>query len=92
MGQILTMNWFYHRKIGLDIPGYWKQIFPLILKMIVVVAFSAGVIYWIPVSGWLGLILRGIVYVAIYLAAGWLFIWNSYEKNLVTGFVKKLRS
>ena len=24
MGQILTMNWFYHRKIGLDIPGYWK--------------------------------------------------------------------
>ena len=29
---------------------------------------------------------------AIYLAAGWLFIWNSYEKNLVTGFVKKLRS
>ena len=29
---------------------------------------------------------------AIYLAAGWLFIWNSYEKDLVTGFVKKLRS
>ncbi len=90
-GQILTMNWFYYKKIGLDIPGYWRQIAPIVLKMIAIGLIGYFATCYIPGSGWMNLIVKGIVYAVIFFVLAWLFVLNGYEKSLVTDLLIKFR-
>lgn len=96
MGQILTMNWFYYKKIGLDIPTYWKQILPIMLKTAVIVVLGYVLTSLIPhtgmMEGWGGLLVRGVIYVVVYGVIGWFFIFNGYEKGIILGIVKKVKS
>ena len=89
-GQIATMNWFYYKKIGLDIPGYWRQIGPIALKItgIGIVGFLAT--YYIPGENWGFLVLKGMVYCVIFAVFSWLFVLNGYEKSLVNEMLVKL--
>ena len=88
LGQILTMNWFYYKKIGLDIPGYWKETLK-ITAVIVPAAFVGWGISLIPIwnsgtlSGWFGFLLLCFIYLIVFFVAGWMFIFNKYERNLI---------
>ena len=87
-GQIMTMNWFYQKKIGLDIRGYWKQIGPMAVKIVLIALLGWCVVYFLPGSGWWGLLLQGGIYSVIFLLASWFVILNRYEKSLVTDLLK----
>ena len=89
-GQIATMNWFYYKKIGLDIPGYWREISRIIVPLIPITLLGAGIHWVFPQAGWFGLILQCILYVGIFLAIGWFAIFNKYEKELFLGLLRKL--
>ena len=43
LGQIITMNWFYYAKIGLDIPKYWKEVLKITLVIVPVCVAAYGV-------------------------------------------------
>lgn len=90
-GQIITMNWFYHKKIGLDIPGYWKEIGRILPPMILISLFGVAVHILVPLSGWCGLLLKCVVYAGIFLALGWWMIFNRYEKELISGMAGKIK-
>lgn len=90
-GQIATMNWFYYKKIGLDIPGYWKEIGKIVLPLLPVTAAGAGIHWLMPTGGWFLLLAQCVLYTVIFLAFGWLAIFNQYEKELLTGLFKKWR-
>ncbi len=95
LGQILTMNWFYYKKIGLDIPGYWKETLK-ITAVIVPVAFVGWGISLIPIwnsgalSGWFGFLLLCFIYLIVFFVAGWMFIFNKYERNLISEMIKRI--
>lgn len=91
-GQIMTMNWFYQKRIGLDIRGYWVQIVPMALKIVFIAIVGWGAVYFLPGSGWWGLMLKGAVYSALFGVLSWLVILNRYEKSLVTDLVKRRRT
>ena len=88
LGHGIIMNWFYYKKIGLDIPGFWKNI----LKMTVVPGGMAAVCLAIGFEiGNLWQLLGGIVvYTGVFCGLSWLFSMNRYEKNLVLGLLGKL--
>lgn len=90
-GQIATMNWFYYKKIGLDIPGYWKEIGKIVLPLLPVTAAGAGIHWLMPAGGWILLLAQCVLYTGIFLVFGWLMIFNQYEKQLLTGLFKKWR-
>lgn len=90
-GQIATMNWFYYKKIGLDIPGYWKEIGKIVLPLLPVTAAGAGIHWLMPAGGWILLLAQCVLYTGIFLVFGWLMIFNQYEKELLTGLFKKWR-
>ena len=90
-GQILVMNWFYGKKIGLDIRGYWREILPIFFKSAAIGALAWALIYFIPVTGWAGLILKGLIFCVVFGALAWLSILNGYEKSIVTGALARLR-
>lgn len=91
-GQYAMMNWFYHKKIGLDIPGYWKTMGGIVLRMLPLI-IPAVVINWLlPGGGWMLLIVRCVLFTVVYLPYAWFVILNDYEKNLVRGILRRLRS
>ena len=96
LGQILTMNWFYWKRIGLDIPGYWREVSKILLVLIPVGAAGWGIHllpFWDSITvwgGWLSFLLQILIYSMIFFAVAWLFIFNAYEKDLLTGFFRTL--
>ena len=89
IGQGFVMNWYYHKKTGLDMVRFWKQmgnVYVVPVTMCAVTLLLSRVIdfYRIPV------LLAGIViYTVVYCALNWRFTMNGYEKDLVLGRIKK---
>ena len=82
MGQIVIMNIYYHKKIHIDIPLFWKEIGKMSVIPIVVgmISFYVFQIYQLNSVGKLliGILLFGSVYLPLF----WIFGLNSYERNL----------
>ena len=89
LGNILIINWYYHRKIGIDIPLFWKNI----LKMSPVM-FLTGTIAWfvldrLPLDNWLTFFCAAAVYAAVYILLAYRFMMDPYERDIVMVPMKK---
>ncbi|MCQ4948357.1 oligosaccharide flippase family protein [Bittarella massiliensis (ex Durand et al. 2017)] len=91
VGNILIINLYYHKKIGLDMPCIYRETFKGILPVIIISLGGALIINaFIALSGWIGLLVKGIVVCTLYFAAAWFIGMNCYEKNLVIFPIKRL--
>lgn len=81
IGNGLLMNWYYHRKIGIDIIKFWKEIFnafkggflPLIISIFISTQTFSNTEF----------IIFGLFIVIIYFCSIWNFSFNDYEKELL---------
>ncbi|WP_051437678.1 lipopolysaccharide biosynthesis protein [Eubacterium xylanophilum] len=98
-GQIIAMNWFYYKKIGINIPGYWKEVTKIaaITVLIGLIGYGIHIIpIWqnpsltAPLHGWISFIIQCIIYAIAYFIIGWVAIFNEYEKELVDGILRKI--
>lgn len=86
----LIMNRYYHKRIGIDIPLFWKNIthmMPSAFILIVLVEF-----FQINISleySWLYFIIKVLIYSLIYFVLMFVLSMNSYEKNLLKNFAYK---
>lgn len=90
LGHVLIMNIYYHKKIGIDIPFFWKNI----LKMSPVM-FIMGGAWWFLLDGvrfssWWMFLGLAVLYTVIYAVLAYFFMMNGYERNLLLGPVKKV--
>ncbi|NCC37341.1 MAG: polysaccharide biosynthesis protein, partial [Chloroflexia bacterium] len=90
LGHGLIMNWYYHKRVGLNMRVYWSGIArvavalgPIILTGIVVRA----AINLNEVGGWL---LGGAIFALLSAVSLWFVGMNTYEKKLFSAPVKKL--
>lgn len=85
LGQIMFMNWYYYKKIGLDIPRYWKDVF---LRIgIVILAYSAlgyFIMSFIETTSFILLVVEIAVYSLVFIGVAWFLIFNKEEKKLIT--------
>lgn len=84
LGQGLIMNWFYSKRIGLEIDRFWKNVSPIYVLsfLLSVVALLVGK-YLVDYYNLPALLIGIIVYSAIYCAMSWLLAMNDYEKSVV---------
>lgn len=90
LGQILFMNWFYWKRIGIDIPMYWKNFLYLIVRLVPVAVLFYATLF-VPISGWSGLIVKitiGMICVVPYF---YFVILNKDEKGMVQSALIKLK-
>ncbi|MEI4829870.1 oligosaccharide flippase family protein [Bacillus sp. FJAT-53711] len=81
-GNIVAMNIYYHVKVGLNIPRFYKELLSgLLISLISSIAVGA-VLLLIPSSSWIILVIQCVLYGIIYLLIMWLFGMNNYEKQL----------
>jgi len=91
LGQYLTMNIFYSKKIGLDVKGYWREAGKVTLRMLPMAIPAIILNFIIPGTGWLSFLVRVALYTAVYVPYSWKFVCGDYERTLAAPIVRRLR-
>lgn len=91
IGHGIIMNWFYHKKIGLDIPAFWRNIGKMsIVPGVMILVGILLVKYVLPMPSLWWFLAWVVVYTAIFAVLSWFFSMNRYEKDLVLGLIRKV--
>lgn len=90
-GQIVYMNLYYSRKIGLNIRQYWHDLFRFCAVCVPLVAAAALIKKALPISSWGMLAAHIVLFTILYAAVYWFVSSNTYEKNLIRELAMRLR-
>ncbi len=90
IGNGLLMNWYYHKYIGLDIPRFWRRIMAILPSLVIPAIVSIVIGIFVPVQGYLGIVLFGAIYLVIFIISVWLLGLTNREKEIVSTPVKKV--
>lgn len=71
LGTGLFMNWYYQRRIGLDMVHFWKSNLPVVLYTAAVVLVCMVGTRFIAVDGIATFLMWGVCYSLLFLAATW---------------------
>jgi len=90
MGQGIAINLYYHYRIGLNIPRFFKEILNGLLPGLLVSGTLGYLTSLLPGDGWPGLFYKGVLIVLIYIASMWLFGMNAQEKMEFASMTRKV--
>ncbi len=90
IGNGFIMNVYYHKKIGLDIIYFWKQIAKFIPALIIPAMFGLVVMKYIDMDSILIFVTLTLIYVGIYSLSMWLFGMNKSEKELLAAPLRRI--
>lgn len=90
VGNGFFMNWYYHRKLGLNMRLFWKEILHLLPAILVAMIIGGVYVSVVEVRGWKMLILSILLYSVVYCITMWFFGANAYEKALIRSIGKKI--
>lgn len=90
VGHGIIMNWYYYKKIGLDIPLFWKKNIPILL-----VSFSIGAVFYIinrfiAPAGIFIFLIKAMVFAAVLFLVQYFVNMNGFEKGLITKTLNKV--
>lgn len=90
IGTVVFMNIYYWKKIGLDIPQFWKSI-ASILPGYFAPAF-VGVLIWqfYQIDSYLDVLISAFAISIVFILSVWNFSMNDYERNLLGGPIQKV--
>lgn len=83
MGNGIIINWYYHKKIGLNIIGFWQDISRFIPSLLPAIVYGFLINQFVDLSKIHYLILSIFIYILIFMIPLWLVGLNDYEKHLV---------
>lgn len=90
VGNIFFMNWYYQKRIGLDMIYFWKQIFSFIPALIAPGIVGVLLMKYANITGLVKLGLYAVVYAIVYALSMYFLGMNNDEKTLVMGPIKKI--
>lgn len=88
IGPGLFMNWYYHRRLGIDMKFFWKCQFPSIVNGIVIIGIGMLLTYFVPVQNPITFIGYSIIYSLIYFVSIYFFVLNKQEKDVFVRFFR----
>ena len=89
--NIIIMNIYYYKVIKINVIKFWKNIFMIFLKFAPCVLITIIIMYFTKLNGIISVITYGLIYTIMYVIILYLFVVNSYEKNLINSVIKKVR-
>lgn len=89
IGQGFVMNWYYHKKTGLDMLRFWKELANVYVVPILLCAATLLLSSIVDFYDFATLCVGIVVYTAVYCILNWLFTMNAYEKELVRSFLRR---
>ena len=81
--RTVGLDFIFYKDLHLDIFTFFKKSFfkltPLLLGIL---ALALAINRFIPIQGWTGLIVKSVIYLAIFVGLCWILGLNEYEKEL----------
>ncbi|MEE3427348.1 MAG: oligosaccharide flippase family protein [Ruminococcus sp.] len=90
IGQVLFMNIYYQKKVGIDVISFWKEIIKMLPGIILPLAAGLLLNIFLPASNFYILLAEILVVTVIYFFSTYFLSMNRYEKDLVVSPIKKL--
>ncbi len=90
LGQGLIMNIYYSRRVGIDIPRFWREIIRMAIVPTLVSSIGWLLLRNVVIDSISKFLLCGSIFAVIYLPLFWIFSMNNYEKELISRPLKKL--
>lgn len=90
IGNILIINIYYYKKVKLDIPNFWKNIFYLTIPFVIPITLIFLIMQCIVLTGFTSVIVYGSIYTILYLIVCYYFDFNKYEKGFIDKILKKI--
>lgn len=91
LGNIIVMNLYYHYKVKLNMPRFYKELFNgLFISFCASLVIGSSLLI-IPGDSWMQFIIQGTLFTAIYMVVLWKFGMNNYERNLFMNEFAKVR-
>lgn len=91
LGNGAFMNWYYQKRVGLDMAFFWRRNLPVLLAGSAVAAACLMGTVALPVNGWLAFLAWGAAYSALFAAALWLAVLTGEERAAVSSRLPFLR-
>ena len=90
IGPGLILNWYYWKKIGLEIPRFWKEIVKLFIVPTIMAAITIFILNFVTLDKWITLLVGIIIYTLVFAILNWFIVMNDYEKDIFRGPVLKI--
>ena len=91
LGNICFMNWYYDRRIGLDIIYFWKKIFKFLPSLVIPFIFGIYIKFFVQFDSLIQLVIWGILYCTVYVVSLYFFGMNKEEKSLLDVPLRKIK-
>lgn len=92
IGQGIILNIYYHKKVGINMIEFWKNIIKMSIPVIFVVLFGILLNKFIVSNSIIILVVKIFIYSIVYCIMMWLFGINEYEKDLIRKPLEKIIS
>lgn len=90
LGQVIFMNIFYKKKVGINIIKFWKNILTMSIPMIFVIILAIILKTIVPINSVIVLVAQIVLYTLIYCLIVYKFSINKYEKQLILKPINKI--
>ncbi|WP_339102055.1 lipopolysaccharide biosynthesis protein [Candidatus Enterococcus clewellii] len=87
----LIMNWYYQKKVRLNMVFFWKSILPLFLPFLFSTVLMSILKIFISVNSLLNFCIYGIVYSLLFFSIYYFFSMNNTEKDLVQATLERMK-
>lgn len=84
VGNGLIMNWYYHKKVKLDMLYYWKNIATILPALLPPIAVGGAMLIFIDLYRVELFLVCGAIFTVVYCLSMWFFGMNQYEKDLIS--------
>lgn len=90
LSNIVIMNIYYHKKLGLNMISFWKNIFRILPSEIIPVLFGIFILKVVKIGSLWEFLIFGVLYVIVFSASAWFLGMNDFEKNLIKEPVSRI--
>ena len=89
IGHGFIMNWYYWKKVKLDIPRFWKNMLPIYGVSVIICCITIMISNWVNFYKWSSLFAGIFIYIVAYALCMWIVILNKEEKMIVINIFRK---
>ena len=90
LGNVFFMNWYYDKRIGLEISRFWRNILSFSAAFIMPILFGVIMTHFWPIDKLGAIIVFAAVYGAVFFASFWLWGMNTAEKDMIRNLYCKI--
>ncbi|MGI5987153.1 MAG: oligosaccharide flippase family protein [Dysosmobacter sp.] len=84
VGTVLFMNYYYYKKIGLDIPKFWLEIFSILPCCLPAAVLGIVINCMLSLDSFFDVLIAAVAITLVYFLSCWKFSMNQYEKELIS--------